>query len=237
VTLGIPLERLSIFTIVALAAASLSGLLFAGSAAAQSVAERRETLAQITEKLNDPDPFMRLAYMEEIIAADRALDSQIAIKMALSSEDSDLRSVALRAYMVTTRGLRFEILLPERIVDEYEATKGDEKKQAKVSKKWRTVLFYYNGLSRRLNIVIEDANLATGRFSVYSKNNLTTNDDRYAGEGSVVGGRISLDVNVYAGGQKRACSIEVSPDTDLMLRGELSCALSLLPLPVKMRMY
>jgi hypothetical protein len=203
---------------------------------AQSAAERREALAQISEKLNDPDPFMRLAHMEEIVASGRAADTQIAVKMALSSSDPELRSMGLRAYMSSISELRLEMSLPPEVDKAVKDAKGDERTEQKVRRANRGVFSYYNGLSQRLNIGIEDAEFASGRFQVFTKSNLTRRDDRYAGSGSVTGDRVVFDTRVRIGSQIRTCSVELGLAEGLSLAGEMSCQSSS-PIPLSTRIY
>jgi hypothetical protein len=206
-------------------------------AKAESAAERREALAQISEKLNDPDPFMRLAYMEEILGSGRAADTQIAVKMALSSADPELQSAGLRAYLASVRDLRLEISLPSEIQKELDEAAGNRKKERDVWRNHQMVMRYWNGLGRRLTLSVVDADYASGRFKVFTQNNLTEPSEKFSGAGSVVGSRVVVNTNVSV--RRPAtdpCSVDLSVGEGLILRGEMSCS-GAPPLQVSMEMY
>jgi len=94
------------------------------TAAAQA---RRDQLAKIPELLADPDPNMRIANMEAILATNDSTMIQVALRLAFQSDDVNLRSLAMRAYIASAKELTFDILVPDNIKSQYDAVQFDSR--------------------------------------------------------------------------------------------------------------
>ena len=95
-----------------------------------SAEDRRAELAQITPMLTDPDQNVRIANMEGILQSGDNTKIQMASRIALSGEDKDLKALALRNYMATTKDFMFDIQLPEDLRSEFERIRNDQGKVA-----------------------------------------------------------------------------------------------------------
>jgi hypothetical protein len=94
---------------------------------------RSAEFARIQDLLNDPDANARLAHMEEIVGSTDASRVQIAIRIAASSDDVDLRSLALRAYLASRPTVVFQLELPERLRRLAAASSESEQRQAQAA--------------------------------------------------------------------------------------------------------
>jgi hypothetical protein len=183
---------------------------------AQTSAQRSAELRRVIDKITDPDPFQRVANLEEIVRGGDAVSIQIALKTAFASKDPELRTVALRSYLATVTNLQFDIRDPAEGSEPSKpgAAQKPASKPDQQIEKLRTVL------SRKFLLQIQEVDLKTGKFTVYPMNGQVRPRDDTRAEGQVVGTRVRTVLNVYGAGQ---CAIEVSPTSELMLEGTASC--------------
>jgi hypothetical protein len=205
-------------------AAVVAGLTCAGllasagtDAMAQSSGQRREALARVIEKINDPDPLMRIANLEEILARGDSTETQLAIKVALSGTDPDMKSVALRGYAATLHDLYLDAKLPADVAARLE---NADRRDAESVRTGRALATWRQATSDRLHIRLEKLDAKSGKFVAYGMNRLAKTDDRTRGEGQIVGSRMRINVGFW--GTSR-CTIEVSPSSALALEGTAAC--------------
>jgi hypothetical protein len=77
-----------------------------------STAERASELQMLHDELNDPNPFIRRAAFEIVMAGDDDLAKRLAIDAAMGSDDTDLQSDALRAWLMRHERLSLDLELP-----------------------------------------------------------------------------------------------------------------------------
>lgn len=73
---------------------------------------RASELRAVVGKVTTPDRELNIANLEAIAAEGDVSKTQLAIRTALSGEDALLRSVAMRAYLASTKTIVVETLLP-----------------------------------------------------------------------------------------------------------------------------
>jgi hypothetical protein len=198
-----------------MAAALLVGA--GGDVGAQDSGSRREALARVIEKINDPDPLMRLANLEAIIARGDPTEVQLAIKATLAGADPDMRSVALRSYAATLRDLFLDARLPAEVEAKLA---GADRSDTALLRTAKYVADWRRATSGRLQIRLDKLDLRSGRFTAYGMNRLAKPDERTRGEGQIVGSRMRMDVAFWAAGR---CAIELSPTPALVLEGTAAC--------------
>lgn len=179
------------------------------TAAAQA---RRDQLARIPELLADPDPNARVANMEAILNTNDATMIQLALRLAFQSDDANLRSLAMRAYIANLKELTFDILLPDEVARQYEAVQNDPRKVAEFYKAYPYVQSLANsGFKAQLT------------FPGYSRSE-STGDIQGGTPGrapfTISGDRLSAKVGLPWGG----CYLDFKPSNEMTLRGTMACS-------------
>lgn len=179
-----------------------------GGAAARTPQERRDQLAKVQEMLADPDPLLRLANMEAIVASGDALKIRIAIRTAFASDDTELRGLALRAYLATHKEITFDVLLPPAAQKQYDATSPD-----KVQEIYRQYPFLERlyGAAFRFRLMLTDYTLGQDGGTLQSGNE---------GHFTITGERFSTFVGVRDIG---SCYVDFWPGRKQTLDGTLAC--------------
>jgi len=196
----------------------LAGVTLLGSpdAGAQE-AKRREELSKVLDRINDPDPLLRIAVLEEVLARGNATEVQLAIKSALNGNDPDLKSLAMRGYAANLRDLYLDSALPEEVqaaIAQSNAKDRDAAAARRAISEWR------QATGDRVHVRLEKMDAKTGRFTAYGMNRLSKPDERTAGEGHIVGTRMRMNIGILS---LRRCVIELAPTNALMLQGSATC--------------
>lgn len=192
-----------------------SFLLSVGQAAAQTKEERYAELLMIQELINDPDPLMRLLNFEEIIADADRLKTELAIRTAMGVEDRQLRSAAMIAYLNIVELVTFDWELPEEIAEA--AGSGQ------IDLPLRYVYEDYVGAGGKMPVLFDDI-ADDGSFIVHAMMRLRDRDERFSGQGRVLGERLVFRTPIYATVSGRPiCNFEIIPTAELELRGAVSC--------------
>lgn len=211
-------------TLVALAL--LAGLVHA----AETAADRREELAQVRERMGDPDPLMRLAYLEELAASQDQTAILLALRYALASDDAELRAMALRLYVANTKSLDLKVLPAQ----ELRQLATDPQANKDVDKRLLTLL-----AAGYLRFRVADFNFKDASFKIYAMDGLNAPNDTYAGPGQVRGVTVSFSTKVSGLHRQPRCTISLQPTADLELAGEAACETGLQhpTIPVSMPMF
>jgi len=201
-----------------LMAVLLAGVAFQGSPDARAQeAGRREELSKVLDRINDPDPLMRIAVLEEVLARGNATEMQLAIKSALSGSDPDLKSLAMRGYAANLRDLYLDSAVAKEVqvvLEEADAKDRDAAAARRAISEWR------QATGDRLHVRLEKVDAKTGRFTAYGMNRLNKTDERTAGDGHIVGTRMRMNIGILS---LRRCVIELVPTNALMLEGSATC--------------
>lgn len=182
--------------------------------AAQTAADRREQLAQIREQMGDPDPLMRLAYLEELAASQDQTATMVALRYAMASDDADLRALATRLYMANTTSLDLKVLVPEAV----QQLAADPQERKKLNKSLVSLM-----ASGYLRFRVQDFDFKTAGFKVFAMDGLNAPNEKFAGPGQVRGATVSFSTKVYGLSGQPRCTVNLQPTADLELAGEAAC--------------
>jgi hypothetical protein len=170
--------------------------IFAASlAATASVAETpQERAAKIKEwraNCSDPDPDLRLAYIEAAIAAANQTVIRTCIKQTLTSDNADVRNLALRAALASSERLTLEFQMPPAYRADLDRAGSDPQKLQRVNSKYAYDLQAVNATNGSLAIVPRDVDLDGQTSTWYVLGSNTGTEERYLAEFSVIGDTIS----------------------------------------------
>ena len=193
---------------------------------AQSPQQRREELLKVRELINDPDPLMRVANFESIVKSNDALKIQTAVKIAMTSQDSTLRSLALQAYLAATEKVILEVTLPPPLLKQWQAVKDDRTRREMFVRDNRSAYTFaqaeqYN--AGRLQFHFVDAQVGAAKGQVTITRDSGGRRDRTV-EYRVLGERIQFSPRVLFGGHGVECLVELTGTRDLNLAGTLACS-------------
>lgn len=172
------------------------------------------------EQCNDPDPDLRLAYIETAIRSEDVPIQRICIRQALESDNADIRNLGLRAAMVSVKRITFSLEMPNKLIAAYKAAGGDERKQKDVEDSQTGWLF--KQLGENLSFVISKASLNEGQSVWSSLGSKSVADDYYSGTAIITGTKISWK-GLIVNSSNYVCSVDVSLKTNGKLSGILNC--------------
>jgi hypothetical protein len=171
---------------------------------------RRDQLARIPELLADPDPNARTANMEAILKTNDATMIQMALRLAFQSDDANLRSLAMRAYIANLKELTFDIVLPAQVEQQYEAVQDAPQKSAEFLK-----TYPYVGALVQLGFKVHL------KFLRYNSSEPTGDVQTTSGAPvpfTISGDRLSARVPVSGW-----CYIDFRPSNNMTLLGTMNC--------------
>lgn len=198
--------------------------------------ERYAELQAVGEAINDPDPLMRLALLEEIIAKGDATEVQLAIRTAFTIDDPNIRSLALRAHFASFRTLVITADWPAAIAAAIEAG-GDELEASRKSRPYHFDFMNYLGQTFTFKTEYDGS---SPEFVVYSLNLLTETSDKYSGSGNIKGSVVTLQSGTKLWDYNEAynCTFEFSEYVGFTIKGTGSCDReNLLPFPVTLHLF
>ncbi|MBN9023161.1 MAG: hypothetical protein J0H08_13925 [Rhizobiales bacterium] len=189
------------------------------TAGAQSAADRAGELKQWRERCADYDVDMRLAYIEQAIAEGDASVIRICSRLALESDDADIRNLGLRAALASMGRLQFDVTIPEVLESALKAAGGDRKKLDEISR-WY-VSRDWEVLQSGLVFEISEANITEGTLVLYAMPRLTKRSESYSGTATITGSRLVWVGSAYLA--QEDCKIDVSLEPGAQLAGTLHC--------------
>lgn len=218
-SLATSLQKLSLATIVL-----VGGTVYPALA---DVNARYGELQAVIDAINDPDPLMRLAQLEEILAKGDATEVQLAIRTAFGVDDPNVRSLALRAHFASFRSFIVTADYPEEIKTILDGK--DEKLKEQVRKNYEYFLKFlsYHGFQFAFQSEYPSADAL--EFATRSLNGLSPNDqdkDRYPGSGNIRGGLIDIVSSIHERAgitSSVSCSFEFSEYDAFTLKGYAAC--------------
>lgn len=194
-------------------------LLLAGAASAQQAEDRAGELKSWREQCNDPDPDLRLAYVEKAVASGDAAVQRICIRLALESDNADIRNLGLRAAVAMQQQIRFDVAIPPQLAAALKSASGSEKKMAEIDRwyvmrSWRTM---ENGLV----FAIDGAEVGSSSSVWFPLAGLSDSSNNYKGKATIVGttlnwlGRVNLTPDV--------CTLDAQLKAGAELAGMFHC--------------
>jgi hypothetical protein len=186
-----------------------------GTALSAATAQaRRDQLAKIPELLADPDPNARIASMEAILDTNDATMIQLALRLAFQSDDANLRSLAMRAYIASAKELTFDILVPDTVKSQYDAVQFDSRSKDEFFRS-------YSYMQKLEQLGFRD-HLVFQRYS-RTESTGTLVDAKMESDPAVFaisGDRLSVRVHE---GWNGYCYIDFRPSNNMTLQGTMSC--------------
>ena len=192
-------------------AASLLLSLGARAGAPSDASDRRDALAQVAEKLADPNPLQRMAYLETIVKRGNSLQTQLAIKTAFASDDASLRGLAMRALLSTLERLTFTVQLPAEVQRSVDAAQGDARRMRQLEQDYR-FLRYYQRVGNHMQLTIS-------RYTFPQASGTIEALERHPDTFTIAGDRLSTRLLTSYG----VCDIEFAPTRSQMMEGTMSC--------------
>lgn len=204
-------------------------LVFSGAAYGDSMSDaakaRRDQLAKVQEMLSDPDPLMREANMEQIIKSGDSTLIRVAEKIAFASDDQELRALAMRGYLASTKELVFEIKFPEELQKQYEEVKGDPQQLAALAQKKGQFISEFQNLHMSLVVKVSQYDMKSN-IGIISQSTWSDGKGEFTVVGDTVNGQMRYSFDGPGSGV-RLCQVMFKPTRELKLAGTLGCDLGL----------
>ena len=81
----------------------------AGAPARLGPGEREQQLHQLSDQLNAPDPYKRIATLEAVLTGSDAIEKESALQIALASDDASMRHYAAAALLSGTKIINLQV--------------------------------------------------------------------------------------------------------------------------------
>ncbi|NEK17161.1 hypothetical protein [Rhizobium leguminosarum] len=186
---------------------------------AQDATNRAGELKSWREQCNDPDPDLRLAYIEKAIDGGDVSVKRICIRLALESDNADIRNLGLRAAISSVPSVSFAVQIPGELEAATKAAGDDEKKLAEIAR-WY-VSQDFTRLRNGLVFEIDGAAVSNGESVWYPLAGLSQRNDKYRGKTTVVGSE--LNWTGRASLAQPECSLNAKLLSDNTLSGTFQC--------------
>ena len=160
--------------------------------------------------LADPDPLMRLTNIEAIVKSGDTLKLQVALRIALTGEDKELRGLALRAYLASRKEITFEVTLPSNVQAQLDASRSDPIAERAFRVKYPYVA-YVAQYASRFQLSFPDYAFAQDRGTAHSGPTV--------GEFAITGDRLAIKLQLNNWGE---CYVDFSPKGQ-SFAGTLAC--------------
>lgn len=197
--------------------ATMCSTLLCSPALADATARYGE-LQAVIDAINDPDPLMRLAQVEEILKKGDATEVQLAIRTAFSLEDPNIRSLALRAHFAGFRTFVITAQLP----DEWKEAQDSSAKEMVEKLDNNYLVRLFRDLGYQFSFESEYPGSDLLEFRVKMLNDPRKSDD-YTGTGNIRGGMITVATPLFFISSQKACSFEFTEYEGFTLKGLGSC--------------
>lgn len=203
-----------LFVSVAFCSLSVSSPVLADATA------RYGELQAVIDAINDPDPVMRLAQLDEILKKGDATEVQLAIRTAFSVEDPNVRSLALRAHFAGFK----TFLITAELPDEWNLAQDSTDKEMMEKVKRSDLLGLFVNIGYQFSFQTEYPGSDSLEFQVRILNDKSRSDD-YTGSGNIRGGMVTVVTALMYSHLQRTCSFEFTEFEGFTLKGFGSCNL------------
>ena len=188
----------------------------------QEVQARAASLQTWREQCSDPDPDLRLAYVESAIANKDASVQRICIRLALQSDNSDIRNLGLRAAIAATQQITFMPTMPKSLEAELRKGADDENFMRKVKETYASRV--YETTQNGLKMCSDKVEIGKNSFLWNTlAANVELRKDGFT-KATITGSKISWTgyVNISSLGTI-SCSVNVALTREGKLAGKLLC--------------
>ncbi len=205
------------------------------SAVAQSPAERAAALKEWRANCSDPDPDLRIAYIEAALETTDRTTIRTCLKPSLTSDNADTRNIALRAALASVERLTVEFSMPDAYHEAMEAAGSDTTKQNKIKGQFgydTQALNYSNG---QIGLVPKDVSLGAQNTRWYTIAAKSTTEDKFFGDFAVNGDTLSGSGRVqYGSGVDFNLNASLNDQGELVGTGKLYNSSEL---PVRIKLF
>lgn len=216
--------------------AVLGLVLLATTASAQSERQQRAAeLEEVAVALADPDPMMRLAALEEILASGDRRTIGLATALAMRSEDRALRGAGMVAYMEQQGVIEFDLSYPGPLEEQYQAAQYDADKLNKFFQDAGKLLGVFpkgiHGQGRKFTVVVEldDDQMGGKAFSLMGSK-------RHEGDLRINGDLAEmLFPTIPLSNRWHSCSLRITPTGEGLIGGDLRCGEGVYPVRFEVR--
>ena len=192
----------------------------ASAASAQQAQDRAGALKAWREQCNDPDPDLRQAYVQEAIASGDVAVQRICVRLALESDNADIRNLGLRAAIASTPRIFFTVTMPPWLEEEYKKA-GTNEKRLKEMSNWYVVKDN-NSLKNGLSFEVDGIDVTSSTSNWYPLVSLTERNDRYKGTAVITGSSITWHGSAAL--SRHDCSMTLQVGSGAEISGTLQCA-------------
>lgn len=209
----------------------ISGLGIALTSAAETPEDRIGKIKQWKSDCAEEDADLRLAYVEAAIATEDPAIMRICNRLALQSDNADIRNLGLRASLASMEQIVFTPAMPDTLKKVAEKADADEATKAAIlSCGDNTSPDYkiWHSISTGIPFVIEEGKVNDSSFKWTALVNTAKTYDDYSGNAIIVGSNLSWTGQFYSinkcSGHSHKCSISTSLSESGKLDGTLQCA-------------
>lgn len=194
--------------------------------------ERAGELKIWREQCDDPDPDLRLAYIEQAIESRDVSIQRICIRSALESNNADIKNLGLRAAIASLERITFMVEMPSHLKGAYEKAGNDNKKLQEINR--TSITHDYKIIQNGLTFIIEGASLSGGGSVWYPLGGRATKNEAYSGKAVIVGDKIDWSGLTELSRNKK-CRLSVDLSAGGLLKGFFQCG-KLSPFPVAVKL-
>lgn len=193
------------------------------SAALADPMDRYFELQEVIEQINDPDPLMRIAMLEQILAEGDATKVQLAIRAALTIDDPNVRSLALRTHFAAYSHFIITADYPEEI--KTVMASGDGSGLQELRRTYGNMFQMFDTIGHQFILEAKHAAPGGDHFEVYALNNVNGPSDRAKGEGNIRGALITIQTTaqIFTHPNYYRCKFEFGEYEGLTATGTGSC--------------
>lgn len=195
-------------TLTLIAAFSLPAL------AQEKARERAGEIKAWREQCSHPDPDLRLAYLEAALELDDASIERICVRLALQSDNADIRNLGLRAAIASFEQLTFDVEIPPQLAAAIE--------EGKDVHDWY-IARDYTHIRNGVTFEIKKADVTKGQSIWFPFGSRSNAHDSYQGMATVVGETIRWTGSMYLA-REWPCTLDVTLNDQGRLEGEMQCS-------------
>lgn len=177
--------------------------------------ERAGELVQWREHCNDPDPDLRLAYIENAISTNDVSIKRICVRLAAESDNADIRNLGLRAAIASLNQITFSVEMPRLLQD---ALKKAGNREGLNDGRLNSIYDRYEIVKNGIPMVVVDAAVPSSTSIWYPLTDRDKKDDRFKGTATIRGDQILWVGSIALGG---GSSSEATINVKLERGGEL----------------
>lgn len=187
---------------------------------ANSPQERAVAIKTWRAQCNDPDPDLRLAYLEAALETNDNTIIRTCARLALNSDNSDLRNLGLRAILASKEQINFEVTQPIEITKAIEDAGDDEDKLREIGN-WYTSRAYRK-IRNGMTYIVEKAKTSSSSAHWTAIGGRSSAHKDFRGKAIIVGDRVTWTGKAELDSYQN-CQLNVVLGSGAKLSGSLIC--------------